>query len=55
MLGDGVIDNRRLLRLVEAAGFDGPIEVEIFSERDWWQRKPDDVVRAVKERMVEWF
>ena len=49
MLGDGVIDNRRLLGLVDAVGFDGPIEVEIFSERDWWQRDADEVLRAMKD------
>jgi len=55
MLGDGTIDNRRLLRLVEAAGFDGPIEVEIFSARDWWRRDPDEVVRTIKKRAAETF
>ena len=55
MLGDGVIDNRRLYRLVESAGFNGPIEVEIFSAGNWWRRRPDEVVRTVKDRVVESF
>jgi hypothetical protein len=26
--------------------------VEIFSERDWWQRDPDEVLRTCKERLA---
>jgi sugar phosphate isomerase/epimerase len=43
MMGDGVIDIPRLRESVEAAGFDGFIEVEIFSER-WWSAPIDDVL-----------
>lgn len=50
MMGDGVIDIPGIRRLVEAAGWDGMNEVEIFSARDWWQRDPDEVVGMVKER-----
>ena len=50
MMGDGVIDLPRIRSLVEAAGYTGLHEVEIFSERDWWQRDPDDVLRTMKER-----
>ena len=50
MLGDGLIDNRTIRSWVEEAGYDGLIEVEIFSARDWWQRDPDEVVRTIKER-----
>ncbi len=32
MMGDGVIDLRGLRRSADAAGYDGPIEVEIFNE-----------------------
>lgn len=49
MMGDGVIDIPRIRGLVEAAGYNGFIEVEIFSE-DWWQRDPDEVLRIVAER-----
>jgi sugar phosphate isomerase/epimerase len=31
MMGDGVIDLPRLRALVEAAGYDGPIEVEVIN------------------------
>jgi sugar phosphate isomerase/epimerase len=51
MMGDGVIDLRRLRYCVEAAGFDGPVEVEIFSRLDWWQREPDGVLRTCRERL----
>jgi sugar phosphate isomerase/epimerase len=35
MMGDGCIELRRLREAVDAAGYDGPIEVEIFSSRLW--------------------
>jgi sugar phosphate isomerase/epimerase len=50
MMGDGVIDIPAIRRMVEAAGYTGHREVEIFSARDWWKRDPDEVVRTVKER-----
>jgi sugar phosphate isomerase/epimerase len=49
MMGDGVIDLPRIRAAVEAAGYAGMIEVEIFS-RDWWRRDPDEVLRIVAER-----
>jgi sugar phosphate isomerase/epimerase len=50
MMGDGLIDLRYLRGLVEATGYDGLIEVEIFSRDDWWKRDPDEVLRIVAER-----
>jgi sugar phosphate isomerase/epimerase len=50
MPGDGVIDIRRIRGWMEAAGYDGFAEVEIFSARNWWQRPPDEVVRTCIER-----
>ncbi len=52
MMGDGVIDIRRIRRLVEAAGYNGYREVEIFSERNWWHRDPDEVVAIAKARYL---
>jgi sugar phosphate isomerase/epimerase len=49
MMGDGVIDLPKIRASVEAAGYTGMIEVEIFS-RDWWRRDPDDVLRIIAER-----
>ena len=50
MMGDGVIDFRGFRRLIEAAGFHGPQEVEIFSANDWWKRPGDEVLRIMIER-----
>ncbi|PZF79987.1 sugar phosphate isomerase/epimerase family protein [Jiangella anatolica] len=52
MMGDGHIDFRRLRRLVEAAGYDGPIEVEIFNA-DLWAADPDEVVALLRRRYAE--
>jgi sugar phosphate isomerase/epimerase len=49
MMGDGVIDIPQIRASVEAAGYAGLVEVEIFS-RDWWRRDPDEVLRVVAER-----
>jgi sugar phosphate isomerase/epimerase len=43
MMGDGVIDIPRIRAFVESGGFDGYVEVEIFSNR-WWQRPIDDAI-----------
>ncbi|WP_345982173.1 sugar phosphate isomerase/epimerase family protein [Streptomyces sp. DSS69] len=48
-LGDGSVDFRAFRREVEAAGFDGPIEVEIFNEA-LWARDGADVLAEVAER-----
>jgi sugar phosphate isomerase/epimerase len=50
MPGDGVIDLPAIRRMVEAAGFNGHVEVEIMSARNWWKRDPDEVVRTIVER-----
>ena len=50
MMGDGIIDLPRIRALVEGAGYAGFNEVEIFSERDWWQRDPDAVLSIMKDR-----
>ncbi len=50
MMGDGVIDLRRIRGLVEAAGYRGSHECEIFSSRDWWRRDPDEVLATMKAR-----
>jgi sugar phosphate isomerase/epimerase len=45
MMGDGVIDIKRLRNAVEAQGFDGYSEIEIFSN-DWWERPIDEVLQT---------
>ena len=47
MPGEGVIDIPRLRAMAEAAGYKGPIEVEVLSRR-WWARDPEEVLRVVK-------
>jgi sugar phosphate isomerase/epimerase len=43
MMGDGVVDLKRVRAAVEAAGYAGFSEVEIFSE-DWWGRPLAEVL-----------
>jgi sugar phosphate isomerase/epimerase len=45
MMGDGVIDIKRLRRAVEAEGFSGYSEIEIFSN-DWWTKPMDEVLQT---------
>jgi len=51
MMGEGVIDLPLIRSWVEAAGYAGFQEVEIFSERDWWRRDPDEVLAVCKDRL----
>ena len=50
MMGDGVIDLPLIRSWMEGAGYRGPHEVEIFSERNWWKRDPDEVLATCAER-----
>ena len=50
MMCDGVIDLPRIRSWLEREGYAGFHEVEIFSERDWWKRDPDEVLTTCKER-----
>lgn len=52
MMGDGVIDLRKIRSAVEKAGYTGPIEVEIFNE-EIWNRPGDEVLNQIKERYLE--
>ena len=51
MMGDGCIDIHRIRTLVEAAGYTGLIEVEIFNQRIWDQ-PGDEVLALMKQRYV---
>jgi sugar phosphate isomerase/epimerase len=44
MMGDGVIDLRQLRASVEAQGYAGYCEAEIFSAANWWQRDGGEVL-----------
>jgi sugar phosphate isomerase/epimerase len=49
MMGDGVIDIRSLRSAVEAEGYSGYCEIEIFSN-DWWGKPIDEVLKICIER-----
>jgi sugar phosphate isomerase/epimerase len=49
MMGDGVIEIGRIARAVNAAGYRGPIEVEIFNQAIW-DMPGDTVLAQIKER-----
>jgi len=49
MMGDGLIDIKSLRAAVEAEGFAGYSEIEIFSE-GWWTRPMDEVLQTCIQR-----
>jgi sugar phosphate isomerase/epimerase len=51
MMGDGVIELRRLREAVDAAGYGGPLEVEIFNQRIW-DTPGEQVLALAKERFL---
>ena len=52
MMGDGVIELRRLREAVEAAGYGGPIEVAIFNQKVW-DTPGGEVLAVIRQRFVE--
>jgi len=52
IMGDGVIELRRIRGAVERAGYTGPIEVEIFNE-SVWAMPLDALLPLLKERFLE--
>ncbi len=52
MMGDGVIDIPQISEWVDGTGYNGLIEVEIFSAENWWKRPADEVIRTCRERML---
>lgn len=51
MMGDGVIELRRLRSAVDATGYSGPIEVEIFNQA-LWDMPGDDVLDLMQRRYL---
>lgn len=49
MMGDGVIEIRRIREAVDAAGYQGSIEVEIFNQKIW-DAPGDEVLDLMVER-----
>jgi sugar phosphate isomerase/epimerase len=52
MMGDGVIELRKLREAVDDTGYDGPIEVEIFND-EIWKNADDGLMELIKRRFVE--
>ncbi len=52
MMGDGVIDVRSIRADIEAAGYKGFVEVEIFSSENWWRRPMDETLDICAERLA---
>ena len=52
MMGQGMIEIRRLRQAVEEAGYDGPIEVEIFNE-EIWQIPAREVIQKARACYLE--
>jgi sugar phosphate isomerase/epimerase len=52
MMGDGVIELRRLREAVDATGYEGPIEVEIFND-EIWKTADDGLLGRIQQRFVE--
>jgi sugar phosphate isomerase/epimerase len=51
MMGDGVIALRKLRQAVDATGYDGPIEVEIFNE-EIWKSADDGLLERIQQRFL---
>jgi sugar phosphate isomerase/epimerase len=50
MMGDGVIDLPLSRSWMEAVGYRGMHEVEIFSKNNWWKRDADEVLGVCRAR-----
>lgn len=50
MMGDGVIEIKRIRSWLERTGFAGYTEVEIFSSDNWWKRDANEVLDTCIER-----
>jgi sugar phosphate isomerase/epimerase len=53
MMGDGVIDLRQLRQAVDASGYDGPIEVEIFND-EIWKSADDGLLERIQRCFIEY-
>lgn len=53
MMGDGVIEIRRIREAVEQAGYFGPIEVEIMNQAIW-DMPGDETLKLMKDRYLQY-
>jgi sugar phosphate isomerase/epimerase len=51
MMGDGVIDVKAIRSTIESVGYNGAIEVEIFSTANWWNRSMAETLSVCRERL----
>ncbi len=52
MMGDGIIELRRIRQAVDAAGYNGPIEVEIFND-EIWKNADAGLLELIQQRFLE--
>ena len=52
LMGEGCIDLKGIRAMVEATGFDGFNEVEVFSER-WWARDQNEFLDEIKRAYLK--
>jgi sugar phosphate isomerase/epimerase len=52
MMGDGIIDVPAIRRMIEAAGYRGAIECEIFSAKNWWKEPMEKTLAICKARFA---
>ncbi len=53
MIGDGIIELRRIRTAIDATGYNGPIEVEIFNQAIW-DMPGDQVLALMSRRYLEY-
>lgn len=51
MMGDGVIDVKKIRGWLEAGGFRDAVEVEIFSAHNWWKRPEEEILDTCVARL----
>ena len=52
LMGEGCIDLRGIRAMVEKNGFDGMIEVEVFSNR-WWEKPAEEFLLAIQHAYLQ--
>ena len=52
MMGDGVINIPLIRGWLEDGGYQGAVEVEIFSAENWWKRPEEEVLDICIERLL---
>ena len=55
MPGEGQIDLLQWRQMVEQAGYNGPVELEIFSDQGWWKRPPKEMLKAIIDGMNRYY